>query len=353
MNALRWHGRNDIRIDEVAIPKVNSGEVKIKIEWCGICGSDLYEYKSGPLFIPESKSHPLTGRKAPVILGHEIAGEVVEVAHDVKEIQVGDRVTVEPIRSCGTCVQCNEGYYNLCSNRGFHGFDGGGGGLAEYTTCNADMVHKLPKKMSMEQAALVEPLAAAIHAIRRGRFAQGQTAAIFGTGPIGLALISAVKVAGAKKIIAVEIAEKRRKIAKEFGADIVLNSNEEDVIAEITKLTDGQGVDIAFETTGVEVSYNNAVTATINSGKIVVVSLWGKEIEINLNDLVLTEKEVIGSIAYRDVFPVTMTLIAEGSIKPEKMITKQIGLEEAVEEGFNELVVNKDENIKILVNPSK
>ncbi|WP_089749409.1 MULTISPECIES: 2,3-butanediol dehydrogenase [unclassified Candidatus Frackibacter] len=353
MKALRWYGRNDIRIDEVEVPKIMPGEVKIKVEWCGICGSDLHEYTAGPIFIPKENPHPLTGVEAPVILGHEFAGEVVEVAEDVEGFVVGDKVAVEPIVSCRACAQCNEGRYNLCPSLGFHGLAGGGGGLAEYTTFTADMVHKLPEGMSTAEGALIEPLAVAVHAVRKGRFLQGETAAVFGAGPIGLSTIAAAKAAGAEKVIAVEISEARKKYAKEFGADVVLDPNEVDVSTKITELTNSLGVDVSFETTGVQAGYNSAVAATTREGRIVVVSIWESQIETNLNDLVLTEKEVIGTIAYRDVFPATMALMADGRIEAKNMITSQIGLEEVIENGFDELLANKNEHIKILVNPSK
>lgn len=353
MKAARWYGPEDVRIEEVEIPAVQEGEVKIKVEWCGICGSDLHEYLAGPIFIPGEAKHPLTNEQAPVILGHEFAGEVVEVADDVKELTVGDKVALEPIVFCGECQQCKVGKYNLCDKLGFHGLAGGGGGLAEYTTFPSNMVHKLPEGIDTKEGALIEPLAVAVHAVRKGKFLQGETAAVFGAGPIGLSVIASLKAAGAKEIIAVEIAEARKEYAKEFGADIVLDPTEVNVINEVNKLTANEGVNAAFETTGIQEGFNTAVEVTEKVGRIVIVSIWEDEIEFNLNDIVLTEKEIIGTIAYKNVFPAVMSMIDDGRIDAKKMITEKISLKEVVENGFEELIQNKDKHIKILVSLSE
>ncbi len=132
-------------------------KVKIKVEWCGICGSDLHEYVAGPIFIPQDATHPLTGEKAPIVMGHEFSGQVVEIGEGVTKIQVGDRVVVEPIFACGECAACKQGSYNLCDQLGFLGLAGGGGGFSEYVAADEHMVHKIPESVSFEQGALVEP----------------------------------------------------------------------------------------------------------------------------------------------------------------------------------------------------
>src|ERR1700719_1567982 len=119
MKALRWHGVRDLRLDHIEEPTAQKDKVKIKVEWCGICGSDLHEYTAGPIFIPTEAPHPLSGDKAPIVLGHEFSGRVVEVGDEVTRVQVGDRVVVEPIYACGKCVGCKQGKYNLCEKMGF------------------------------------------------------------------------------------------------------------------------------------------------------------------------------------------------------------------------------------------
>jgi (R,R)-butanediol dehydrogenase/meso-butanediol dehydrogenase/diacetyl reductase len=352
MRAARWYGPKDIRVEDVEVPEVKAGEVKIKVEWCGICGSDLHEYMVGPIFIPVGSVHPVTQEEAPVTMGHEFAGEVVEKADDVDHLEIGDKVTLEPIYSCGVCENCLSGDYNLCEQLGFHGLAGGGGGLAEYTTFKADFVHKLPDGVSTKEGALIEPLAVAVHSLRRAGFKQGETALVTGAGPIGLSTILALKSAGAQKIISVEIAEARKKFALEFGADFVFDPTEVDVVEEVMKLTDGNGLNAAFETTGVQAGFDTAVLSTERGGRIVVTSIWEEPVEFHLNNLVLVEKEIRGTIVYnRGIFPATISLVEDGRIDAPKMITKEVQLEDVVEEGFEELVKNKDKHIKILVTP--
>lgn len=349
MRAVRWHGPKDIRIDDIPEPTPKKGEVKIKVHWCGICGSDLHEYLAGPIFIPRDKEHPLTQEKAPVVLGHEFSGEIVEIGEGVTEFEIGDRVAVEPIIACGKCEYCAQGKYNICTSLGFHGLAGGGGGFAEHTVFPAEFVHKLPDELSYEEGALVEPIAVAVHSVRRSKLKQGDTAIVFGCGPIGLATIQAVRAAGAKDIIAVEVAKKRKEYARNFGATIVLDPTEINIPQEIMRLTGG--VDVAFETAGIQATMVDAINCVKAGGQVVVTSIWEKEISINPNFIVLTEKELIGTIAYRHAFPATMQLMADGRISTDGWITKKITFDEIVESGFEELIKNKDQHVKILVRP--
>lgn len=133
MKAARWYNAKDIRVEEIPEPKVAKGQVKIKVAYCGICGSDLHEYLVGPIFIPVSEPHPLSKDKAPIVMGHEYAGEVVEIGEDVTNVKVGDRVCVEPIYSCGECVSCKKGHYNVCGKLGFIGLSGGYGGYGVFS----------------------------------------------------------------------------------------------------------------------------------------------------------------------------------------------------------------------------
>lgn len=353
MKAARWHDRKDIRIEEVPEPSPKPGEVKIKVAWAGICGSDLHEYVAGPIFIPTVTTHPLTREKAPIIMGHEFSGEVVQLGEGVDGFNMGDRVTVEPIIACGACPSCRQGKYNLCVRLGFHGLSGGGGGFAEYTTFPAKFVHKLPDGMTLEEGALVEPVAVAVHAVRKGRMLEGESVIVFGGGPIGLSVIAAARAAGAQKIIAVEIAEKRREYARKVGADLVLNPTEVKVREEVMKLTGGLGLDIAFETAGVEAALHGAVECLRPEGRVVIVSIWEKPIALNPNLLVMTEKEFIGTIGYRDIYPATMALMADQRINASQFITAKINLDQIVEDGFEELIRNKEQHVKILVSPQR
>ncbi|MED0660673.1 2,3-butanediol dehydrogenase [Bacillus smithii] len=349
MKGARWHNVRDIRVEEVEEPKVEKGKVKIQVEWAGICGSDLHEYVAGPIFIPVKEPHPISKDVAPIIMGHEFSGRVVEVGEGVTKVKVGDPVVVEPILRCGKCPACKQGKYNLCENLGFHGLAGGGGGFSEYTVVDEYMVHKMPEDLSFEQGALVEPAAVALHAVRSSKIKAGDKAAVFGTGPIGLLVIEALKAAGASEIYAVEVSEERLQKALELGATAVINPKNEDPVQKLLELTDG-GVDVSFEVTGVPAVLQQAVDSTAFEGETVIVSIWEKEANLLPNNIVLKERNVKGVIAYRDIFPAVMNLMKQGYFPAEKLVTKKIKLDQIVEEGFEKLIKEKDQ-VKILVKP--
>ncbi|MEK4221217.1 MULTISPECIES: 2,3-butanediol dehydrogenase [Bacillus] len=349
MKGARWHNVRDIRVEEVEEPKVEKGKVKIQVEWAGICGSDLHEYVAGPIFIPVKEPHPISKDVAPIIMGHEFSGRVVEVGEGVTKVKVGDPVVVEPILRCGKCPACKQGKYNLCENLGFHGLAGGGGGFSEYTVVDEYMVHKMPEGLSFEQGALVEPAAVALHAVRSSKIKAGDKAAVFGTGPIGLLVIEALKAAGASEIYAVEVSEERLQKALELGATAVINPKNEDPVQKLLELTDG-GVDVSFEVTGVPAVLQQAVDSTAFEGETVIVSIWEKEANLLPNNIVLKERNVKGVIAYRDIFPAVMNLMKQGYFPAEKLVTKKIKLDQIVEEGFEKLIKEKDQ-VKILVKP--
>lgn len=347
MKAARWYNAKDIRVEQIEEPSVKAGQVKIKVAWTGICGSDLHEYAAGPIFIPVDNPHPVSKEVAPVVMGHEFSGTVAEVGEGVTSVKVGDPVVVEPILACGTCPACLKGKYNVCSSLGFHGLAGGGGGFAEYTVVEERWVHKMPEGLSLEQGALAEPAAVALHAVRMSKLKAGDTAVVFGVGPIGLLVIEALKVAGASQIYAVELSKERGEKALELGATAVINPAEEDAVAKIQELTNG-GVDVAFEVTGVPVVLQQAINSTKFEGETIIVSIWEKEASIQPNTVVLSERTVKGIIAYRDIFPAVLDLMTKGFFRAEDLVTKRITLDEVVTEGF-ETLVNDKQQIKILV----
>ncbi|MBP3041574.1 2,3-butanediol dehydrogenase [Bacillaceae bacterium Marseille-Q3522] len=346
MKALQWYGVRDLRIGDIEEPAVSKNKVKIKVEWCGICGSDLHEYTAGPIFIPYETPHPLSNDKAPVVMGHEFSGTVVEIGEGTTKVKVGDRVVAEPIYSCGECPACKKGMYNLCEHLGFYGLAGGGGGFSEYTVIDENMLHIIPENVSFEQGALVEPSAVALHAVRQSKLNVGDKAAVFGTGPIGLLVIEALKAAGASEIYAVELSPERKQKAEELGA-IVIDPSEYNVPEELYERTCG-GVDVAYEVTGVPVVLKQAINSTNINGQTMIVSIFEKEAPIMPNDIVLKERTVTGIIGYRNVFPAVLDLMAKGYFPAEKLVTKRIKLDEAVDQGFESLLKEKNQ-VKILV----
>ncbi|MBW6397236.1 2,3-butanediol dehydrogenase [Roseomonas sp. HJA6] len=351
MKAARWYKAKDIRVEDVPEPAVSDGRVKIKVAWTGICGSDLHEYVAGPIFVPVAAPHPLSHEKAPIIMGHEFSGVVSEVGAGVTRVKPGDRVVVEPILACGKCAACRRGKYNICEKLGFHGLSGGGGGFSAHTVVDERMVHKMPEGLSLEQGALVEPAAVALHAVRLSSLKAGDTAAVFGAGPIGLLVVEALRAAGAAAIHVVELSPQRAAKAKELGATTVIDPSQENAVARLRDLTDG-GVDVAFEVTGVPAVLKQCIDSTHFEGETVIVSIWEKEASFQPNTVVLQERVVRGIIAYRDIFPAVMQLMTRGVFAAERLVTKRIALDDIVAEGFETLVHDK-QHIKILVEAPK
>ncbi len=352
MKAAVFHGQRDLRVDDVQEPDTRPGSVKIEVGWCGICGSDLHEYLAGPIFAPPSGSpHPLTGEEMPIVLGHEFGGRVVEVGDGVTRAEVGDRVAVEPIWYCGECPECRRGVYNLCRQVGFFGLSGGGGGFSEFAVVPEYMAHRLPEELSDEESALVEPVAVGLHAVRQAEFTPGQSAIVFGAGPIGATTVQCLRASGATLVIVAEVAQNRKEMAHKIGADAVIDPAEEDAAEAVERLTDGAGVDVSFDAAGAQETFQTAFQATARGGKVVNVAIWEQSIELDPNDMVLSEVEVIGSIAYANEYPATMALMKDERVNAGNLVTKRISLSEIVEEGFEELAANRDQHVKILVQP--
>ena len=213
MKAARFHGRGDIRIDEVPEPATRPGTVKVEVEWCGICGTDLHEFLEGPIFAPTTEApHPLTGESIPVTLGHEFAGVVVETGDGVDDVRPGDRVVVEPYIVCGRCDACQQGKYNVCATLGFVGLSGGGGGFSKYVVAERRWIHPLGE-LGTDVGALVEPLAVAYHAVRLSGAQPSHSALVFGAGPIGLVTTASLKAVGVEEVVVVEPAGVRKEKA--------------------------------------------------------------------------------------------------------------------------------------------
>ncbi|HTK67732.1 MAG TPA: 2,3-butanediol dehydrogenase [Pseudonocardia sp.] len=351
MKAARFYGRGDIRIDDVPEPTTQPGTVKVEVEWCGICGTDLHEYLEGPIFIPTAEApHPITGESIPITLGHEFAGVVSEVGSGVSRVRVGDRVAVEPYIICGNCDACVSGRYNVCRTLGFVGLSGYGGGFSQYVVAQERWIHPLGD-LGTDVGALIEPLAVAYHAVKLSRVQPGQTALVFGAGPIGLVTTAALRAAGVEEIIVVEPAEVRKAKAPGAGADHVLDPTTTDVTAEVLDLTKGRGADVSFECAGIDAVLKSAILSTRAGGTVVNVAIWGHEASVSMNDLVFHEINVLGSLAYADDHPATIEMVASGKVDPFQFITGRIELDDIVGRGFDQLVNNKEENVKILVKP--
>lgn len=352
MKAAKWYAKKDIRVENVPEPSApKAGDVKIKVLWCGICGSDLHEYLAGPIFIP-TQPHPLTGASAPLILGHEFTGIVVEVGAGVNTVKVGDLVAPDACQHCGECVTCRSGNYNVCEKLAFTGLMADGA-FAEYVNVPAQLCYVLPEGFDPEAGSLIEPLATGFKAVRKAGSMLGETVVVLGAGTIGLGTLMCAKAAGAAKVIVVEMSAVRKRLAKECGADVVLDPKECDVVAEIKKMTNGSGADVSFECIGNKLTAPLAVEVLRNCGRAVIVGIFEEPSSFNFFSLSATDKVVIGTLAYTiDDFAGVAKLLASGQLKAAPLITGRIKLDDIIAKGFDELVNNKDANIKIIVSPN-
>jgi (R,R)-butanediol dehydrogenase/meso-butanediol dehydrogenase/diacetyl reductase len=345
-------------------------EVRLKIAYCGICGTDVHEYLGGPIFPPKPGEHnPWTGATLPLTMGHEMSGTVIEVGSEVTAaLTVGQKVTVNPTlddRHYGVdppCHACQGGQYNICQRWAAYGLSASSGGFAGEIVVHALNCVPLPASVSLKVGALAEPLAVAWHAIRLSGFERGQTALVLGAGPIGLGILMLLRVWGASIVIVSEVAHSRILQAKKFGADVVVDptttttgpDEKNPVLSAIHNLTEGKGVDVAFDATGLQSTLDTAIAAVRSAGGTIFnVAIHEKPLQINLNDIACSEKRLLGGMCYthEDFVGVLQALDAGEIPAVEEMITSIVPLSNAVEGGFLELIHNKAEHVKILIQP--
>lgn len=343
MKAAVWHGEKDIRVEEKELKALKDNEVTVRVAWAGICGSDLHEYQEGPVFIPVDQPDALTGEVAPIIMGHEFSGVIEKVGKDVTNYQVGDRVVVNPTITYGNKpedVDCYDGFSFI----GLHG----DGGFAAFANAPEHNIYKLPDTLSLQDAALVEPTAVAVQAVKEGNLLFGDNVAVFGAGPIGLLTVIAAKAAGASNIIVFDLSETRLQMAKDLGATAIFNSAEVDPV-EAVKQYAPAGADVTFEVAGVAPTFKSSIEVTRPRGTVVIVSIFARPIEWNPMQLTNTGVKVTSTIAYTPTsFQQTVDLMGTGQLQPQGIITSQIELDDIVEKGF-EALTNDKSQAKILV----
>lgn len=353
MKALRWHAQRDVRLENIPEPLTGPGQVKVKVKWCGICGSDIQEYEAGPFLIPTNKPHPIQGSKMPPIVpGHEFSGLVAEIGENVTGIKIGDRVAIRPTMPCYKCYWCKKGKHIQCSTLGSIGFMWDGG-FAEYAVVPSDCIYKIPEKLGFEVASFTEPLACALHAVQRAGIHPGDSVAVIGAGPIGILIMQVARACGAVPVYVIEPVSTRGKMALELGAEAVFNPNEVNVGKELTKVTEGRRVNIAFECAGPPAAMLTAQEVSGNGGKIVEV---GQMMERTCNfpflKLFLHEKTIITSQGYTEEFPIALSFLSERKVNVESLITARIKLDNIISQGYETLSSKfKFDHTKIIVTP--
>jgi (R,R)-butanediol dehydrogenase/meso-butanediol dehydrogenase/diacetyl reductase len=344
MRAAVYHGPRDLRLESVADPEPGPGDVKLRVFYNGICGSDLLEYYDGPV-TTRTTPHPLTGVKNPVILGHELCGEVVTCGAGIDDLATGDLVAVEPLETCGCCVWCMAGQYNHCPDLALHGYNRSSGGLAEYTVVRRGMAHRLPVGMTPMQGALIEPLAVAWHTANRCRVEAGQTVAIHGAGPIGIGVCLTLKARGVD-VIVVDPSPLRRAVLQRLGARVTLDPNDCDPITAIRDLTGGRGAHASVDAAGAPSAFHAALHGTRVDGTAVVVAIHHVPVVIPPFDLLMPEVNVTGVAMSAHAFPSVIDAMARGDYPLTEWV-ETIAFENLVEDGIERL--RRQEGLKILV----
>ncbi|GEK59818.1 butanediol dehydrogenase [Marinococcus halophilus] len=346
MKAAVWYDAKDIRVEERSEPSIHNDEVKVRVAWAGICGSDLHEYEEGPVFIPNEEQDPISGGQAPFAMGHEFSGVVEAIGENVKDVHVGDRVSINPVLTYG-----NKGeHYDIYDGVAFIGLHREGG-FADFVSVPEDHVYKLPEGLSLELGALVEPTSVAVQSIKESNITIGETVAVFGVGPIGLLTVIAARAAGASKIIALDLSETRLQKAKDVGATHIINSGEEDAVEAVKQIVP-DGVDKSFEVAGIGVTFNQAVAATKARGIMNVVSIFANDMTFHPMSLTTTGVSVKSTFAFEpSTYKQTLELLANGQLYVDPVITDHIDLNDIVPRGFEALSQDKSQ-AKILVRVS-
>ena len=347
MKALLLKGPHEVTFEERPVPEISDTEVLVEVKYCGICGSDISAYKTATLI------HPGT------FLGHEFTGVIAKVGNRVQGWSPGDRVVVLAVYQCGECYACTHGFTSCCQHGleealGCAGGEEYAGGFAQFVRVPfpEKRLYSLPREVSFEEAALIDPLACSLHVVRISTFKPGDQTMVLGAGPIGLGVIAFLKNAGAGLIIATEIRENRAEMAKKLGADYVFNPQKvSDLKEEVLKLTNGLGVNQVFECSGVPQAFQTAINFLRRRGQIVLYGVITQKVQIVPLDFLFGEYQLQGGLWVSDEFPMVIEYLKKGVLPAKEMITSKIKLSDIVEQGFNKLLDPSSNEIKILVSP--
>lgn len=338
-------GIGKMGFEERPIPVPKEDEVLVRLDYVGICGSDLHYYENGRIgdYVV----------KPPFVLGHEPGGVVVKAGREVKHLKVGDRVALEPGKTCGKCEYCRQGKYNLCPDVVFFATPPVDGVFQEYVAHEAALCFRLPDNMDTMEGALIEPLAVGFHAARRGGAQAGQTAVVMGSGCIGLVSMMALRAMGVSAVYVVDIMEKRLEKALELGAAGVVNGRETDAVQEILRLTHGRGADLVIETAGTDITSRQAVGMCRKAATIVFVG-YSKSGDITLPMSAALDKELTFQtiFRYRHIYPLAIEAVSSGKVNLKGIVTNVFDFDE-IQRAMDESVSNKADIVKAVVKISK
>lgn len=339
MKAAVYHGGYySVSIEELSMPVLNEGEALIHVEYAGICGTDLT--------IAAGKFERV---KPPLVPGHEFSGRVEEIrSTSIPALSPGTPVVVEPLLSCGECYACRSGFPHVCKHLGLIGVDVDGA-FASYVKVPFRKIYPIPEALSLDQAALIEPLAVAVHDVRRSRLRIGDTVVVLGAGPVGILIAQVARAAGASQVLVVEVSEYRLQLAKELGFTVI-NGATSDTVEAVNELTSGDGANVVFEVTGAASVSAQLVSLVRTRGVIVVVGLFKDAVPVNLKDVTFKELSIIGSRVYEAFdFARAIDLLAQGQVNVQRLITHTLPLEETLR-GL-EIARDARDAMKVLIRP--
>ena len=330
MLAVVCHAPYDYRLEELPVPKPDPGEVVIQVQACGICASDIKCYTGAPLFWGDERRQPYVD--GPVVAGHEFIGRVVSLGEGAAEkhsLQVDDIAIAEQIVPCWDCRYCRTGKYWLCQVHHIFGFQKiVQGGMAEYMKFPAQsLVHKVPDRVPPIHAALVEPLSCSIHAVKRAKIEFGDVVVVAGAGTLGLGMIGAARLKNPSQLISIDLVDQRLDIAKDLGADVVLNPMRTDVIEKILEMTDGYGCDVYIEATGHPSAVEQGLHMIRKAGTFVEFSVMKEPVTVDWTIIGDTkELNIHGAHLGPHSYPLAIDYIDRGLIDVSKIATHQFNL---------------------------
>jgi len=338
MKVAVMNGIGQMGFVERAIPQPSHNEVLVKIEYVGVCGSDLHYYEHGAIgdYVVEP----------PFVLGHEASGTVVQVGADVSDLKCGDRVALEPGKTCGHCEFCRSGKYNLCPDVIFFATPPVDGVFQEYVAHEAALCFKLPENVSSLEGALIEPLAVGFHAAIEGGARIGQTAVVTGAGCIGLVSLLALKAMGISQVTVVDIMDKRLDKAMELGATAVINASRTDPVAEVLRLTGGKGSDIILETAGSEKTAQQAIQMAKKGSTIVMVGYSSTGMVTLPMSMALDKELTFKTIfRYRHIYPMAIEAVASGKVNLRDLATHIFAFDD-IQNAMDQSVADKASIVK-------
>lgn len=344
MKALVLKEYMRLECEEVPDPKPTEDEVLVQVRACGICGSDVHgmDGSSGR-------------RQPPVIMGHEASGVIAEVGKSVTTWSKGDRVTFDSTVYCGQCWYCQQGEVNLCDHRRVLGVSCADyrqdGAFAEFVAVPHQTLYRLPDVVTFEQAAMIEPLSVAVHAVERASPAENATAIVIGAGVIGLLLVQVLRARGSKTLIAVDIDPQRLKLAQKLGADVGLLPDKCDVVQEVLQRTEGRGADASFEAVGASATVNLAIDCLRKGGTSTLVGNLSPTVEVPLQMVVTRQLSLLGTCASSGEYPACLDLIARGLIQVDPLVSTVAPLKEGAW-WFRRLYDKEPGLIKVILKPS-